>query len=232
MAIFAISDLHLSFSVDKPMDVFGEVWLNHAQKLQINWVRKVKNNDVVIIPGDISWAMNFREVLSDLKFINSLPGKKIILKGNHDYWWGTYTKMQDFINKNGLETISFLYNNSYEYDNVCICGTRGWKCPGEKNFDMNDEKMYKRELTRFEMSLQSIKKLDGYSIAALHYPPFNSQKDSCDFMELMKKYNINKCVYGHIHMANDKEIVQGNFEGIEFEFVSSDFLKFDPIKIK
>lgn len=231
MSIYAIGDLHLSFNENKPMNIFGQNWENHEQKIKQHWLEKIKQNDLVILPGDFSWSMHLRDTAKDFEFINSLPGKKILTKGNHDYWWETIKKMREFIKENNFENIDFLFNSSFEYENKIIVGTRGWTFSNTEN----SEKMTKRELARLELSIKDGIMRYGETkeiLCVLHYPPItkimleNSQKS--DYIELMKKYNIKKCIYGHLHGESHKEAVEGIIDGIELKLVSSDFLNFKP----
>ncbi|HOQ00279.1 MAG TPA: metallophosphoesterase [Acetivibrio clariflavus] len=233
MSIFAISDLHLALSIDKPMDIFGERWYNYMDRLRQNWIKVVKDEDYIIIPGDISWATYLEQAYEDFNFIESLPGKKIISKGNHDYWWTTLSKLNKFLDANNFKTISFMHNNSYYIEGNTICGTRGWKCPGDDEFNKEDEKIYERELHRLELSLKSFSSgtTTENVIVAMHYPPFNAKKEPSEFVEIMRKYNVRKCLYGHLHGAGFKSAVTGEFDGIEFNLVSADFLNFEPLKL-
>lgn len=172
MSIYAIADLHLSFLHGKPMDIFGDNWENHAEKIRNNWIKKVKKEDCVILPGDFSWEMNLKDTKLDFKYLNDLPGRKILLKGNHDYWWTTITKMNNFLKENEFANIEFLYNNSYLIENKIIVGTRGWNIQDTEN----NSKMIKRENARLELSIQDgINKFgtDKEMIVFMHYPPIN-----------------------------------------------------------
>lgn len=231
MAIYAISDLHLSFGENKPMDIFGDNWKNHDLKIKEDWQSKVKPEDTVIMPGDFSWAMYLENTYEDFTYLNGLPGKKILLKGNHDYWWTTVKKMREYLNTNNFENIDFLYNNSYLCDNKIIVGTRGWSEQEEK-----PEKIIKREIARLELSIQDgIKKYgtDKEIIVCMHYPPFNSyEMDELSFIETMKKYNVKTCIYGHIHgTENHKQAIIGEYKGIDFKLVSCDYTDFKLIKL-
>ena len=233
MSIYVIADLHLSFSVDKPMDVFGNNWEYHADKIKRNWIEKVKPGDTVILPGDFSWATYLDESKQDFEYLNSLPGKKILLKGNHDYWWNTVSKMKKFLNENNFDNIDFLYNNSYLIENKIIVGTRGW-ITNLKN--KNDIKILKRENLRLEMSIKDgIQKYgdDKEFIAFIHYPPFYKEavSEDIDFIKTLNKYNIKKCYYGHLHGDSHKEAIEGLVNGIEYKLISSDFLDFNLIKV-
>ncbi len=233
MALYTISDLHLAFGVEKPMDIFGPEWNNYMQKIKVNWCDNVKKDDYVIIAGDISWATYLEQAHKDFEFINSLPGTKIIIKGNHDYWWETSSKLKFFINQNNFHTINFLQNNSFLYNGTAICGTRGWICPNQDEFTVKDEKIYNRELVRLDLSIQSAIKL-GYEdiIVALHYPPVNKKKDmSSGFVKILKEYNVNRCIYGHLHSEGRENALEGLHEGILFNLTSCDHINFTPIKI-
>lgn len=232
MAIFAIGDLHLSFGTDKPMDVFG--WGNHSEKIKNSWLENVKNEDTVIIPGDISWAMELEEAYEDFKFINKLTGTKIISKGNHDYWWQSKKKLNEFLAKNNFNTIHFLQNNSYLVENKIIVATRCWSTT-DWNIDEN-YKILKRECERLKLSINDgINKFgdDKEMIAFLHYPPFykSNVPEEIDFIEILKKYNIHKCFYAHLHGDSHKNAFEGEKDGIEFKLVSSDFLNFELKKL-
>jgi uncharacterized protein len=230
MSIYALSDLHLAFGIDKPMDIFGGNWENYMEKTEENWCKTVKDNDYVIIPGDISWATYIEQAVRDFAFIDSLPGRKIISKGNHDYWWSTMNKLEKFINVNNFNSIYFLHNNSYMAENVAICGTKGWLCPNGENFTKEDEKIFQRELIRLELSLKSIKKNKVEKIiTAIHYPPFNLPQKITGFIEIMVKYDVDICIYGHLHGEKQKNAVTGKHWGMEFKLVSADFLNFTPV---
>ncbi len=232
MALYAISDLHLALSIDKPMDIFGEKWANYMQRLEDNWKDVVRPEDYVIIPGDISWATYLEQAEEDFKFIDSLPGRKIISKGNHDYWWTTHSKLELFLTGNNFSSISFMHNNSVKVGSTAICGTRGWICPGDDGFNAEDRKIYSRELQRLELSIKSALSNDTDNIiAALHYPPFNSKKQPTEFLEIMKKYGVKLCVYGHLHGEGFKNAVEGEIDGIVYKLVSADFLKFNPFRL-
>lgn len=234
MSIFVIGDLHLSFNNSKPMDIFGEHWAGHEEKIRKSWIESVKEEDLVILPGDFSWETYLVDTKLDFDYLNSLTGKKLLLKGNHDYWWTTVTSMKTFLKENNYTNIDFLYNNSYEFDNKIICGTRGWSI-----IDGNDDKkLIKRELIRLEISLQDgIKKygIDKEIVVFMHYPPITKAKmiseEEMEFVELMKRYNVKRCYYGHLHGASISDAIEGNVEGIEFKLVSADGLDFKVLKI-
>lgn len=230
MAIYAISDLHLSLGIEKQMDIFGDNWIKHEEKIKKNWISRVKENDLVLLPGDFSWAMYLEETVKDFEFINNLPGKKLLLKGNHDYWWTTLKKIKEFLEENKFENIDFLYNNSYFFDNKIIAGTRGWSEQEEQA-----EKIIRRENIRLRLSLKDgVEKYgeDKEIIVCMHYPPFNSYEEiDLNFIKTMKEYNVKKCIYGHIHGESQKEAKQGIIDGIEIKMVSSDYLNFDLVKV-
>ncbi len=231
MSIYAISDLHLSFGTNKPMDIFGISWKEHAEKIKNDWVNKVKQDDLVLLPGDFSWAMYLEDTYQDFYYLNRLPGKKILLKGNHDYWWTTLTSMRNYILEKKFRDIDFLYNNSYIYENFIICGTRGWN-----NIECDEnKKILKREKKRLEISLKDgIQKFgEGKDIiVCMHYPPFNTLKgDEYDFISTMKQYSVKKCIYGHLHGASHKEAKEGKIEGIDFKLVSCDYTDFKLLRI-
>ena len=234
MAIYAIADLHLSFSEDKPMDIFGDNWENHAEKIKENWIKQVKEEDYVILPGDFSWEMYLNNTKLDFQYLNGLPGTKILLKGNHDYWWTTLTKMNEFIKEYGFKNIYFLYNNSYLVEDKIIVGTRGWNILDTEN----DSKMIKRENARLELSIQDgLKKYgsDKEIIVFMHYPPINKNDlmggEKTEFVKTFQKYNIHRCFYGHLHGLSHKEAIEGLVNGIEYKLISADYLNFNLIKL-
>jgi predicted phosphohydrolase len=229
MALFAISDLHLSFGVDKPMDIFSG-WQDYTTRIYENWQSRVKEDDTVVIAGDISWAMNFKELKEDFCFINKLNGKKIILKGNHDYWWTTVKKMQSFIEENSFHSIEILHNNAFETQDYAICGTRGWLI--EKPTDSELDKVYVRECQRLEASIKEGLKIQKELMVFLHYPPIYENQVSFKIIEILKNYNIKKCFYGHLHGASTYHAMNGNAFGIEFRLISCDYVNFSPILIE
>ncbi len=229
MSLFAIADLHLSLGEDKPMDIFAG-WSDYVTRLSENWNKLITENDTVVICGDISWAMKLEETYTDFKFIDDLPGKKIFLKGNHDYWWGTKSKMENFLDCNGLNSISILFNNAYVVGDFAVCGTRGWFLENESE---NDIKVLNREVGRLTASIEAALKTGKQPIVFLHYPPvFNNTK--CDeIFNVLLKYDIKKCYYGHIHgKKNMRSAVEGMFEGIQFKLISCDRLSFMPVLVR
>lgn len=228
MGIFAISDLHLSKSNPKPMDIFGYGWTNHWEKIKNNWHENVDEDDMVLIPGDISWAMTLNEALLDIEEIAELPGRKILTKGNHDYWWESPTKIRKAFPR-GIEIIQ---NDFVDAGNYNICGTRGWMLPEDDRFTENDDKVYKRELVRLELSLSMASKAsDKGIIVMIHYPPFNERNPSSGFIDIMMKYNVQTCIYGHLHGESLKNVIEGDLYGIKFHMVSCDYLDFKLRKI-
>ena len=235
MSIYAIGDLHLSLDKEKPMDIFGTNWKDHEKIIKENWIKTVNNNDLVILLGDFSWAMNIQEMYQDFKYINELPGKKILLKGNHDYWWSTVTSMRKYLEENKFENIDFIYNNSYEHDNKIIVGTRGWAL----NDTENAEKMNNREEERLKISINSVidkNEIDSIKqkelICVMHYPPINKDLiKKAKYIDIMKENKVKLCLYGHLHGKSHEEAFEGIFEGIEFKLVSSDYLNFELYKI-
>lgn len=227
MALFALGDLHLSFGVNKPMDIFGG-WENHAERIRENWYKNVADDDTVVIPGDISWAMNFEQALPDFRFIHELPGTKIISKGNHDYWWNTASKMNGFLSENGFDSIKILHNNAYAYEKYGICGTRGWI---NDNSEPADAKVLAREAGRLETSVKAAESAGLEPVVFLHYPPLYGTEYNYDILEVMYKHNVKQCFYGHVHGSAHKYAVNGERDGIMFTLVSGDYRQFCPYKI-
>ncbi len=227
VAIFAISDLHLSFGTDKPMNIFGSNWERYTERLFENWQSKVKEEDVVIIPGDISWAMYIEDAYEDFKFIESLNGTKILLKGNHDYWWTTVKKMENYLKNNGFDTIKILNNTAYLCGNIAICGTRGWNCvPQDSQSD--DKKIFDREKIRLVLSLENAKSLNPEKIiVAMHYPPISEGGN--DFSDILKEYGVDRCIYGHLHGPAHQNAIEGEVDGIKINLVSGDYINFNPL---
>lgn len=232
MALYAISDLHLSAGVTKPMDVFGGKWHGYMEKIEKHWRDLIAPEDMVVIGGDVSWGINLSESLPDFQLLSSLPGKKIILKGNHDLWWNTVSKMKRFFEENGIKNMDFLFNNCFIYDNIGICGTRGWFF--EENFkECHDEKIFKREMIRLETSLRAAKAQNVQEIICfLHYPPIYANFRCGEIIELMKQYDVTRCVYGHLHSESLRYAVTGCREGIKFILTSGDYIDFTPVLLK
>ena len=228
MAIYAIGDLHLSVAAKKPMDIFSG-WDNHAEKLIENWRRKIRDEDTVVLAGDTSWGMDLAQAAADFRLIHKLPGQKILLKGNHDYWWDSLAKMNGTLAKHELHSLRFLHNNSYFVQGMHICGSRGWLF---ESGEAHDEKIIRREAIRIEASLKSRSGQPGETVLFLHYPPIFGSQTQEAFIALMQQYGVKKCCYGHIHSSGHKYAVQGNCRGIEMKMISSDYLAFDPLLIK
>ena len=227
MSVYAIGDTHLSFSVDKPMDIF-KGWDDYAQRLENNWQRLITNEDTVIINGDISWAMGLEQAEKDLQFLNNLNGTKIISKGNHDYWWNTITKMENFCKEKGFDTIKFLHNNAYKVGKIAIAGTRGWFFDAEKD---NVDKVMARECARLQRSIDEARKLGGEVVVFLHYPPVSTVKVCEPIMNVLKENDIKRCYYGHLHGGAINGAVNEIYDGIKFQLVSADYLQFCPLFI-
>ncbi|WHH60258.1 metallophosphoesterase [Petroclostridium sp. X23] len=231
MALYAISDLHLSLSIDKPMDIFGVKWDNYMDKIKDNWLEEIRDEDYVLIPGDISWATYLGQAYKDFDYINGLSGIKIISKGNHDYWWTTANKLNIYLKEHNFNTIRFLHNNSILYQDIAICGARGWNSPDSDDFSAEDEKIYIRELHRLELSIQEGLKYNPQEIVVmLHYPPVYKSMDS-GFVDVFKKYGIKKCIYGHLHGESQKNAFVGEHEGITFYLAACDYLNYKPLKL-
>ena len=225
MSLFAIADLHLSLGTDKPMDIFRG-WDGYEKRLEENWRKLITHNDTVVIPGDISWAMKLSDTFEDFRFINGLPGRKLFLKGNHDYWWDTRRKMEMYLKENGFDTIEIVFNSAYAAEGYAICGTRGWFYDAETD---SDKKVLSREVGRLRTSLNEALKTGLEPVVFLHYPPVFGNQRCDDILNVLKEYEIKKCYYGHLHGINAaRKAVTGDFEGIKFRLISSDYLKFMP----
>jgi len=229
MDIFALGDPHLSFNengeVYKPMGIFGENWEEHDRKIKENWESKILPEDIVLVPGDLSWALKLEEAKYDLEFLGKLPGKKIIVKGNHDLWWQGIGKVRKFLPKSmkAIQNDHILLANK-----MAICGTRGWTCPGEKSFTADDYKIYERELGRLRLSLASINDDVKDIIVMLHYPPTNGKHGKSGFIELLLEYKVKTCVYAHLHSESIKVALPEEKWGIKFYLVSADAVGFTP----
>ena len=224
MALYAIGDLHLCLGAPKPMDIFGGAWVGYMDKLK-KGVSVIGEGDTTVLLGDLSWALDLQEAGADFAWINEIPGRKIILKGNHDYWWSTKAKFDKFCNESGFSNQFILNNNHYVYQGTAICGTRGWFFEEERS-GQHDEKVFRRELMRLEASLQSAG--DMPKIVFLHYPP-RYKGYTCDpILELLKKYEVRRCFYGHLHGASHGLAMEGTWDGVEYKLVSADRLDFKP----
>jgi predicted phosphohydrolase len=224
MKIYAISDLHISTSTDKPMDIFGGNWIGYMDKIRADWLDKVCDDDLVLIGGDISWAMKLEDAQSDIASLKDLKGKKILIKGNHDYWWSGIGKVRDILPENFYA----LQNDSIRFGNVVICGSRCWAVPGAPDFDERDRKIYNRETERLRLSLKSAvkDKMDGDKLIALiHYPPFNVRRESSQFTDIFEEYGVDAVIYGHLHGKDVRadKIVTKN--GIKYYLTSCDLVE-------
>lgn len=223
MKVFAISDLHLSKNCNKPMDIFGPVWDNYLDSIEASWNEKVGEDDVVLIPGDISWAMKWEDSFPDLDYIAGLKGKKIILRGNHDYWWKSISELRNHL----PEGMYAIQNDALKIGNVVFCGTRGWTVPEYTHKTPADEKIYNREVLRLKLSLDSMQTLrkDGdIAIALMHFPPFNSKHMSSDFTKLLEKYKVDIVVFGHLHSYDQKQSLVSEINGIKYYLTSCDLV--------
>lgn len=228
MALYAISDLHLSLSGDKPMDVFSEEWKNHDMRIRENWLKKVKEEDTVLLAGDLSWSMKLQGGKEELDFVAGLPGRKIIIKGNHDYWWGSITKLNSM-----YDNMDFIQNNFFSYEDYAICGTRGWVIPGSSLFKEEDEKIFRREVLRLKMSLDAAKKRDFQKfIVMIHYPPVNETFKDSEFTDIFEEYGVETVIYGHLHGKSLQRVMTGERNGVEYILTSCDYIGFDPLLIK
>jgi len=232
MSLYVLSDTHLSFSTHKPMDIFGPRWKNHHEKIRSNWLNIITEEDTVVIPGDISWAMTFEEAKADLAFLHSLPGRKIIGRGNHDYWWNTMNKMQNFLAEQGFDSLQILYNNAFRAEDFILCGSRGWFNDQKSAPDDSDySKIVLREAGRIALSLQSAEKLgEGERLMFLHFPPVFKNYLCREIVDVLHRYGVRRCWYGHIHTSYDTPPCI-DFEGIRFILSSADFLNFVPLPI-
>ena len=227
MALYAIGDLHLSLGADKPMDIFGGAWIGYMDKLR-EGLSVIKEEDTTVLLGDLSWALDLNSAKPDFAFINEIPGKKIILKGNHDYWWSTAAKFNKFCAENGFTEQYILNNNCYFYDDYAICGTRGWFFEEERS-GKHDEKVFKRELIRLETSLKAAGDLP--KIVFLHYPPKYKGYECPEILALLEKYDVRRCFYGHLHGGSHGLAMEGVWDGVDFRLVSADKLNFKPYTV-
>lgn len=240
MALYTISDLHLPLGVNKPMDVFGPAWQNYVSRLGDNWNKTIKEDDTVVLPGDFSWGMRLEEAAADLQFVEALPGRKILLRGNHDYWWATPAKMQRFFSEIGIKSIFLLQNNAFLYESrltgqrCALCGSRFWQFPAGTQLGPEDHKIYLRELARVQLSLQAGAALEPDEILFFsHYPPIlQGGVADAPFIALMERYGVKHVIYGHIHGDARNYAFTGTCQDIRFDLVSCDFLQFMPLKLK
>lgn len=225
MKIFGISDLHLSFETNKPMDIFSG-WDNHTERIRANWTRLVEEDDVVVLPGDFSWGLKLDETKKDFQFLDSLPGKKLIIKGNHDLWWSTAKKIHEFFKKNEIKTVEIVFNNCYKIGDFAICGSRGWL------YEKNDDKVIaQREAGRLKASVLSAMKENLTPIVFMHYPPVYADQVVEPIMNVIKELGIDKVYHGHIHGAGMHHIIR-EYDGVSFKLLSCDCIDFTPYFIK
>ncbi len=227
MALYAMGDLHLCLGAPKPMDIFGGAWVGYMEKLK-EGLSCLTPEDTMVIMGDLSWAMSLPEAKADFDYISAFPGRKIILKGNHDYWWATAAKFDKFCLENGYEDLYLLNNNCYFYGDTAICGTRGWFFEEERS-GAQDEKVFKRELCRLEASLKAAG--DREKLVFLHYPPKYKGYECTPILDLLKKYGVRRCFYGHLHGYSHSLALEGLWDGIDFRLLSADFVDFKPVNV-
>lgn len=226
--LYTIGDLHLSLGCNKPMDIFSG-WSNYVERLEANWNSLVTDEDTVVLLGDHSWALRLEDSYKDLEFIHSrLKGQKILIKGNHDLWWNTMSKLNSYIESCGFDSIKFLFNNAYLAEGIAICGTRGWI---RENGEQPDIKVLNREAGRLEASVKEALKLEGEPIAFIHYPPIYRTEENVYLTDVLHRYGIKRCYYAHLHGASIKGALNGVNSGIEYRLVSADSVDFTPVKI-
>lgn len=229
MKLYAISDLHLGFSLNKPMHIFGDNWTDHYMKIKRDWQQRVEEEDLVIVAGDISWAMRMEDARVDLEWLDALPGKKVLIKGNHDYWWQSLTKMQG-----EFASLTFVLNSYFSRKGIAICGSRGWILPENEEYSEEDHKIYQREVQRLDRSLMLATKDPSVQqiVVAFHYPPLTRNCTKNAFTDVLDKYAVKEVVYGHLH---DKESwnqsIRGMHQGINYSLVSSDYTDFSLVPI-
>ena len=227
MALYAIGDLHLCLGAPKPMDVFGGAWVNYMDKLK-EGLSVIGPEDTTVLLGDLSWALDLENAQADFDWINNIPGRKIILKGNHDYWWSTAAKFQKFCVENHFSNMFILNNNFYEYEDWAICGTRGWFFEESRSSE-HDEKVFKRELLRLETSLCAAG--DRNKMVFLHYPPRYKGYECQEILDLLQKYGVRRCFYGHLHGPSHKLAMEGVWDSVEFRLTAADYLNFTPFRV-
>ncbi len=229
MSLYAIADLHLSLGTDKPMDVFSG-WTDYVPRLKENWERLVTDDDTVVIGGDISWAMKLEECYGDFAFIHALPGKKIFLKGNHDYWWQTKKKIEDYLAANGFDSIQILFNNAFEVGDIAVCGTRGWYYDKEGEHDI---KVINREIGRLKTSYNAALATGKRPVVFLHYPPVYGDVECEEIMQALLDLGVTTCYYGHLHgERTHRSAVLGGYRGIDFHLIACDYTRFMPVLVR
>lgn len=232
MRVFAISDLHLSTNCNKPMDIFGPVWKDHLVSIEKSWKKNVHKKDIVLLAGDHSWAMKLDEAQPDLDYISSFKGTKVLIKGNHDYWWSSISGVRSRLGENTFA----IQNDALKFGKYVICGTRGWKVPEDGKFQTEaDKKIYDREVVRLELALKAAEKLRGKRdklIVMLHYPPFNYKRQPNEITALLEKYGVNRVVFGHLHKYNKKQKLEFERNGIKYYLTSCDLVDNKLVRIK
>jgi Predicted phosphohydrolase len=229
MSVFVIADLHLSFGVNKPMDVF-EGWHDYTDKLARNWRAIVKDTDTVVLAGDISWGMKLEETVKDFQYIHDLPGRKLILKGNHDYWWSTKNKIDNFFAENGFDDMHIIHNCAYEADDIAVFGTRGWLYNSKSD---DDVKIVNREAGRLAASLNEAKRTMKKPVAFLHYPPVYDNMECTEILDILEQNGIEDCYYGHIHgKYAAKKAPIGEYKGIKMHLIACDYVDFCPVLVQ
>ena len=226
MALYVLGDTHLSLGASKPMDVFPG-WNGYVERLERNWRKLIKPEDTIVLAGDISWAMRLNDTRRDFAFLQELPGQKLIMKGNHDYWWTTANKMNAYLKAEGFDTLHILHNNSYSVEGYALCGTRGWFYEEERGG--HSAKIFNRELIRLEASLKAAGEREKYCF--LHYPPLYQGYRCQEILDLLHRYGVTRCFYGHLHGGSHRLAAVGEQDGIQFRLVSADYLRFQPEKI-
>ena len=224
MALYAIGDLHLCLGAPKPMDIFGGAWVGYMDKLK-EGMSVITGEDTLVLLGDLSWSLDLENAKADFAWINEIPGRKIILKGNHDYWWSTAAKFDKFCKENGFENMHILNNNCFDCGDWAICGTRGWFFEEERS-GQHDEKVFKRELIRLEASLKAAG--EKPKMVFLHYPPRYKGYECKEILDLLQKYEVRRCFYGHLHGGSHKLAMEGQWDGVEFRLVAADYINFKP----
>lgn len=225
--IYVIGDLHLSHSSDKPMDIFGAQWQGHSEQIRANWVEAVQSDDLILIPGDISWAMTLPEATADLDFIGRLPGSKVMIRGNHDYWWSGIAKVRNAL----PSSMHALQNDAVRMNDITICGTRGWVLPSHPQYTVEDEHLYHREAERLRLSLEDASRRSGPIVCMLHFPPCGPDGQSTLFTELLERFHVAVCVYGHLHGHAHAFRVAGVHRGVQYQLTSADFVGFRPVPL-
>ena len=228
MALYAIGDLHLCLGAPKPMDVFGGAWTGYMEKLK-EGLSVIGPEDTTVLMGDLSWALDLPSSAADFAWIHQIPGRKILLKGNHDYWWSTAAKFEKFCMENGFDNMQLLNNNCFFYDQWAICGTRGWFYE-EQRSGPHDEKVFRRELMRLEASLKAAQ--DHQKLVFLHYPPRYKGYTCQEILDMLREYDVRECYYGHLHGASHRLALEGMWDGVDYRLLSADYLGFRPYKVK